>query len=60
MIENNDENREKLADLVADEMDIEALINFVKEVLVERYEEDDESFKYDLQWHVDEDGEWYE
>ena len=60
MIENDYDNREKLADLMVGEMDFLTLKSFVKKVLVERYVKDDTAFESDLQWHVDEDGEWNE
>ena len=60
MKKNLDGNCEKLAELVVNEMEVEELEKFVKDALVERYEKDYEYFKYDLQWHVDEDGEWNE
>ena len=60
MVENNEENREKLAKLVVDEMDIFDLLNSMRRDLVEKYEESEVKFKSDLQWHVDEDGNLYE
>ena len=50
MIENNDKNREALAEFIADNMDIESLVNFVMEVLVERYEKCDVSFNSDVEF----------
>lgn len=60
MIENNEENREKLAQLVVDSMDFHALFKYVKDSFIEKFEEDNDLFEYNLQWHTDEDGNLYE
>lgn len=60
MMKNTDENRKKLANLIADSMDIDSLESFVRRVLIERYEEDDDAFDYDLDPYVNSDGEWEE
>ena len=60
MIENNEENREKLADLTVNGMSLDELMDYARQSLIDRYEEDNEIFKYDLQWNVDEDGNLYE
>ena len=44
MIQYNDENCEKVARYVAEQMDIERLIEFVTEELYERYEKDEDAF----------------
>ncbi len=60
MVENNEENREKLADLTVNGMSLDDLMDYARQSLIDRYEEDNEIFKYDLQWNVDEDGNLYE
>jgi hypothetical protein len=60
MVENNKENREKLADLTVNGMSLDDLMDYARQSLIDRYEEDNEIFKYDLQWNVDEDGNLYE
>lgn len=60
MVENNEKNREKLADLTVNGMSLDELMDYVRQSLIDRYEEDNEIFKYDLQWNVDEDGNLYE
>lgn len=60
MVENNEENREKLADLTVNGMSLDELMDYARQSLIDRYEEDNEIFKYDLQWNVDEDGNLYE
>ena len=44
MIENNEDNREKIARLVVDTMDIGDLIERVTVALVKEYEEDEDYF----------------
>ena len=60
MVENNEQNREKLADLTVNNMSLDELMDYARQSLIDRYEEDNEIFKYDLQWNVDEDGNLYE
>lgn len=60
MVENNEKNREKLADLTVNGMSLDDLMDYARQSLIDRYEEDNEIFKYDLQWNVDEDGNLYE
>ena len=44
MIENTKKNRDRVCELMADSMDIEALIQFVHETLYESMTKDDEQF----------------
>jgi len=45
MIENTSDNRERVCELIADSMDIEALLQFVRETLYESMIKDDEQFR---------------
>ena len=49
-VENNDENRFKLAEQVMDSMDMKTMIQCMYEHLLEGYEKDDEYFQRD--WKV--------
>ena len=53
MVENNKQNREKLADLTVNGMSLDELMDYARQSLIDRYERDNEIFKYDLQWNVD-------
>ena len=46
-VENNDENRFKLAEQVMDSMDMKTMIQCMYEHLLEGYEQDDEYFQRD-------------
>ena len=49
MIIYNDENCEKVARYVAEQMDIECLIEFVTEELYDRYSKDEEVFRAEIE-----------
>ena len=46
-VENNEENRFKLAEQVMDSMDMKTMIQYMYEHLLEGYEQDDEFFERD-------------
>jgi len=47
MAENNDENRQKLAEVVVDTWDMDTLVEFAVDKLVEVYKNDDIAFQKD-------------